>query len=780
MQNFLNTYCIWTSRENPFPSLPTLMIMIWFNKFTIVFIFTLLTTNVAALGRPYKDNSYMSYYYGCQAQMNAEVSFCDMRDRRCSVCGDKNAVATIAGCMQALGKTSPKYTSAMIQGCRRSRVKIRRDWFDEAIEHYNKNAKSVSEIPGFNKHMVPQVPIKLNPNNSELYQESYKRFYDNYGHSLYYGAGILGYWALVLLLGAVFNWSKVLFPNASKKMTHPLLNYWRKHVTMPAAFGTKRTQEQNFLKFFGFLIPSRFESLVIALFYGVVLLCNALNIEALDNDPRFNGSRYKAEIRYVADRTGITATMFMPLIFLFAGRNNFLQWVTRWNFGTFITYHRHTSRVMFMLVVIHAVCFTIAEGDRYSRAVTRNYFIWGIVATVAGGILLGSLMLYLRRRWYEWFLLAHIAFAVIWVVGTWYHVVDLGYIQMVYPTVAIFAFDRLVRIVRLIWFGFPKADVYLLADETLKVVVPKPKSWRLIPGGHAFIHFLKPSYFWQSHPFTFTDSVEKECSIVLFCKVKGGITHSLYKTLVASPDKRCKIRVGIEGPYGEDTPAKYADTAVFIAGGNGIPGIYSEVYDIARRGKNQSSRISLKLMWVVREWKSLHWFYEELQSLKNTNIETTIYVTQPSRFSCIEEFARNSNSDDSIDEEKNDAKEQVNISSEVKEIHLSENSSSCDEIGGAGTGAGVGVDVDDYDEKSNSLEIISLIKNDLSHIQFKEGRPNIEEIVATEIHESMGSTAFVTCGHSVMVDQLRYYCAENVDNKEKKRVDFYEQVQVWS
>ena len=45
-------------------------------------------------------------------------------------------------------------------------------------------------------------------------------------------------------------------------------------------------------------------------------------MEALDNDPVFD-SKYNAQIRYCADRTGITATIVMPLVFLYAGRNNF-------------------------------------------------------------------------------------------------------------------------------------------------------------------------------------------------------------------------------------------------------------------------------------------------------------------------------------------------------------------------------------------------------------------------------------------------------------------------
>ncbi|KAI3405750.2 hypothetical protein KGF56_001357 [Candida oxycetoniae] len=710
---------------------------------------------VAAYGTPFAFKLSKRYYSGCSLQIKNEVTICSPRNSTCT-CTNPNYLATLASCLEFAGGASKENIKPFIDSCKENNITLPSDWFANAILYYNENARSASTIPNFNQSKKIDYPFVLNKSMTPLYQESYRRFFGNYDHSLYYGAGLLGFWLAVMVLGGIANWSKILFPSFTKKLTSPVVNCWRKHVTMPATFGKKKMQDQTFLRYFGFLIPSRFESLVIALFYGATILCNAHNMEAIEGDPVFYFSKYKAELRYVADRTGITATMFMPLIFLFAGRNNFLQWLTRWNYSTFLAYHRHTSRVMFILIVIHAALFSYLAGEYYSSSVMKPYFYWGIIATIAGGLIMIQAMLFLRRRWYEIFLLLHIALAVLWVVGAWYHLVEMGYIQMVYPAVAVWAIDRVVRVARLVSFGFPNADVTLLSDETLKVVIPKPSYWRSIPGGHAFIHFLKPTYFWQSHPFTFTDAVDKKDCIVLFCKVKGGITHSLYQLLVTAPGRTCKIRVGVEGPYGEATPARYADTAVFIAGGNGIPGIYSEIMDIDKRS-TQKERRSLKLIWVVREWRSLYWFYEELMSLKNTSIETTIYVTQPSCHDYVENFAYKLTAMDEISEKSADCCEKQ---SSIKEVTKLEESS--------------------CEEKSNKHSIIESTKRELSHISFKEGRPDIAEIVPQEICESNGSVAFVTCGHSVMVDQIRYYCSENVDNKERKRVDFYEQVQVWA
>ncbi|CAK9682021.1 unnamed protein product [Candida parapsilosis] len=722
------------------------------NRLSILICLLLWINFGEAKGRKYENGKYKRFYYACNSQMQVEVSFCSPLNTTCP-CTNPNSLATIAGCLYSVGHTSEKSWSPMVDTCARSNVTLDDDWFDTALEDYKQNARSASEIENFNMSVPIDVPFVLNKTNTAIYQESYRRFYNNLYDAIDYGAGFLGYWLLVLLLGAIFNWMKFLFPGLTKKMTGPVINFWRANVAIPATFRKKKSQEQHFLKIFSFLIPSRFETLVIFLFYCVVIWLNAMNLKGMDGDVVFE-SKYQAEIRYVADRTGITATMMMPLVFLYAGRNNFLQWLVGWNYSTFVAYHRHTARIMFMLVVIHAVCFTIAFGSYYASATKENYLRWGIVACVCGGLIMVQ---------------------VFWTAGAWYHVRDLGYIYLVYPAVAVWAFDRAVRIGRLFSFGFPHADVTLLSDETLKVVIPKPSYWKSVPGGHAFIHFLKPIYFWQSHPFTFTDSVENNHSIVLYCKVKGGVTHSLYQSLAKAPGRTCKIRVSVEGPYGESTAARYADTAVFMAGGNGIPGIYSEVIDVAKRTKDGQNKV--KLMWVVREWRSLYWFYEELLNLRDTKIETTIYITQPSCHVFIDEFnnrfqglERLEEDSENLDHEKEYS---INEVVQVEENSSDEKQDSIKEV--------AKIEQNSYDEKGGSTHrIVDIIKRELSHVIFKEGRPSIKDIIPQEIHESNGSIAFVTCGHSAMVDEIRYCCAKNVTNPDKKRVDFYEQVQVWA
>lgn len=56
----------------------------------------------------------------------------------------------------------------------------------------------------------------------------------------------------------------------------------------------------------------------------------------------------------------------------------------------------------------------------------------------------------------------------------------------------------------------------------------------------------------------------------------------------------------------------------------------------------------------------------------------------------------------------------------------------------------------------------------------------MEHLVRETLAKSKGSVAFVACGHPLMVDELRYQVARSLNEAQGKRVDFFEQLQVWA
>lgn len=620
----------------------------------------------------------------------------------------------------------------------------------EFWEKYNRTQKLLTkteDIPDFNVLRMVSVPILLNTLMIHLYRDGYAVSYGNYNWSLYYGSGLLGYWAVVLFVAAIVNWTIRLFPGITSAFSGRYSGLYRRYVSLSATVRRKKAMEQK-LGFFDCLVPSRMETIIVVGWLLLVIVSLGAQLKDVPNNPAYTG-KWQAMARLVADRTGIIVCFTFPLLVLFAGRNNFLQWVTRWNFATFVMYHRWVSRIAVLLVIVHAITFSTSDilTGRYKIRMTRDFMKWGTVAAVAGGLILLQGMMFFRRRWYEIFLLFHITLAVLFIVGAWYHTDPMGYGDFLWAAVGVWAFDRVVRLCRIGVFGAPKASVSLMADETLKVVVPRPKYWKSIPGGHAFLHFLMPLCFWQSHPFTFTDSPLQDGSIVLYLKVKGGATHGVYKRLLNSPGKSAQIRVLVEGPYGEASAARQYKNAVYVAGGNGIPGIYSECIDLAKR---QTQKQSIKLVWVIREWKSLSWFFEELKALKDTSVQTTIYVTQPSlglETGCLSKVLAEGESTEEDEKKKSFDETNKDVASSVTELE--------------------------------HQSVLASIREELSHVEFVEGRPSMWDFVKGEIVSSTGSVAFISCGHPLMVDDVRHAVVHNLDES-SYRVDFFEQLQVWA
>lgn len=721
--------------------------------------------SVISADAPFAFNSKASLaLYSCADLIHSTANVCSDPEAYYCFCSEPVALASLTGCMKLAAYYNDAGFSAAHHYCAAYfKSDITTQMWLGAYQNFTQYGSKVEDIANFNITQQVEVPVIVSKDKLAISLRAYDMFLGNYDRSFYYGIGMIGYWVLVMVVATVIHWTKWFFPGAYKRLTGPFVNRFRRYVTLPATFSRNKTNEQPFLKVLDALLPSRLESLIIFGFMIVVIALNACHYYFVRGDPLF-ATKKEAMLRYVADRTGITATVNIPLVILFAGRNNICQWITGWNYATFVAFHKWVARFVFTLVTIHAICFSVAysiEGYYYEE-MKEMFLICGTFATVAGGIMLVQGMLVLRRNSYEVFLLFHIALAVLFIAGGWVHVQELGYSVFFYVTTGLWGLDRLVRICRLCFFGCPKAEVALLANETLKVVVPRPKYWKPIPGGHAFLHFMRPTCFWQLHPFTFTTTssvsagpedilnARENDKIVMYLKVKGGVTHGLYKYLVNHPGRTATIRVSLEGPYGEASQARIFDTAVFIAGGNGIPGLYSEIADLATKSANPKQR--LKLHWVIRDYKSLTWFHDELLSLKDSKIECTVHVTQPQLSATEDQPNVVSRSSTELDENSGAMHENEKAKEDEKVIEKADLNSS----------------------------VIEDIKSRLGHITFLEGRPSMAEVVKHEIEESNELIAFVACGHPLMVDELRYQIAHSLDDVHGKRVDFFEQLQVWA
>lgn len=136
---------------------------------------------------------------------------------------------------------------------------------------------------------------------------------------------------------------------------------------------------------------------------------------------------------------------------------------------------------------------------------------WGIIATIALCLATAFAILPLRIRFYDLFLITHIALVIIALIGCWYHLVPhfgyaYGYQVWLYIAFAFWSADRLARLVRIAYFnclGSSTAIVEALPDcDIIQVSVSPRVSWGFGPGQHSFLYFPGLGKFWESHPFS--------------------------------------------------------------------------------------------------------------------------------------------------------------------------------------------------------------------------------------------------------------------------------------
>ena len=113
-------------------------------------------------------------------------------------------------------------------------------------------------------------------------------------------------------------------------------------------------------------------------------------------------------------------------------------------------------------------------------------------------------------------------------------------------------------------------------------------------------------------------------SLVFIIRPYNGFTRRLKEASLQAP---AKLRVFIDGPYGETQPLHTYQNVLFIVGGTGIAVPLSYLAKILG---NESRTTSLKVIWAVREHKFL---MEAINSdfrgfLESEKLDLTAYVTQ--------------------------------------------------------------------------------------------------------------------------------------------------------
>lgn len=483
-------------------------------------------------------------------------------------------------------------------------------WTFYKNQYYNNATINNVPLESITNTSLP-VYVNTTPNITIFESEYryYKAAYFNTDTGTWFSVGIYGYFALLFLISATHNFARLTFAKSTNSSS--IVKRLQKYIIFPSLLPNGKYQQYVGYKYLSALIPNRIQFLC-------DLFLFALQIAFYCVDYRQNDGVYYMTVKntnwskFVGDRTGIMAFGKIPLLILFSGRNNFLLWFTGWSYSTFLHFHKSLAYWMTLDTVIHSVAYTINEKATYSSLVKELYFACGIAGTVICCVMIGAAAHPIRRLFYEYFLVMHVIFAIVFIAMCWYHCAALGWMQWLVAACCVWFFDRLVRVIRCVAFGYRTAHVSIVGENLIKIEVPKPSWWFHSPGTHCYIYFAG-FIFWENHPFTTVLEGDKICA---YLRVKMGITSRVYHKLQKNGGE-LQWKVCLEGPYGGElsVPVRKYDEALLIAGGSGASGILEHATSVSAG----------KLIWVVQNLATAR-AYKSL--LEKINLDIEIYVTK--------------------------------------------------------------------------------------------------------------------------------------------------------
>ncbi|KAK1240457.1 hypothetical protein MKX07_004485 [Trichoderma sp. CBMAI-0711] len=648
---------------------------------------------------------------------------------------------------------------------------------------------------------------------TEVEWDTAARNRENYGWAMY------GFWGIVLLFGTFhrlishFLEGRVLpsstgpedtgsadsreKSSAGTKSLGHLYSRIRKGLTTPSVFPPYHQQ-----LLFGCTIPTRLELFIVASYWIVSFVLCCVSYRA------FEGNLYWPKVsaqlwRYIADRTGVMSYANLPLIWMFSGRNNIFIWLTGWQFSTFNLFHRHIARVATLQAIIHSVgytafYYTAGYGYQFRPLFREPWFYLGVVATCAMSFIVFFSFSWFRRKIYESFLLIHIVLSVVVIVALFYHtsIFDGQYDPYLWPLVAIWSFDRFLRIVRVVYCNIhvrlrktklQRSIAAIAYDQDANIITVQINTHvKPGPGQHYYLYQPFRLKGWENHPFTLahwnqpggqtgsTDAhsrtvdgsvvtssesgsphggMEGEHLLSFWIRPYDGWTRHLRDVCLKAQTKSQlpavhKETILLEGPYGMAEPLWAYDEVLLFAGGSGIATMVPYILDHMERttASNKARRTrtrALTLVWSNRSQAFMRRIAQRelAAALARDDIECMFHCTSTAK--------------ESLDSLPLTPKDEISAEKECK--------------GMTESSVLKGKEETDVSESPDDAAVA-----------IKMGRPNIEVMIekAAESASASGSRlAVFACGPGEMADAAR--AATYRAMKQSHSVEYFEEAFGW-
>ncbi|WOO82515.1 Ferric reductase transmembrane component 3 [Vanrija pseudolonga] len=447
----------------------------------------------------------------------------------------------------------------------------------------------------------------------------------------------------------------------------------------------------------------------------------------------------------IANPMGMVAFAQMPFIVGLASKNNVLSALTGISYEKFNYLHRAAGRVCVLTTALHT--FAWVKKGLGTHGPGNEVFTTGVIAAV------GLLMMFLtsfqpiRQLLYEFFLLCHIAFGLMFIIAAYYHWPPFSY--WVWPCFIIWGLDRFASLARMVvinkaWllpFASRRAEhsackVELVDPNVVRITVNRP-ILRWIPGQHAYVTMPQvASLRYEQHPFTLATIPDESGDAVFIVRAQTGFTRRLVNSLTA--DVTTDLNAYIEGPYGTTHRMNHFDSVLLVAGGTGITFALSHLLDIIKHGREGKSAVGqVHLVWNVRQGANVAWIAPYVNAALekgsgNTRVVISVYITRS--------HASDEPNADSVDEADTEP-------NGVETPATGSDSSSAS------------VDEKDKDHSHKYLEASGLSAPAAAVTRFYHGRSHVEHIVRSDLAASTADAAglgIAVCGPtSLLLDSRR-------------------------
>lgn len=501
-----------------------------------------------------------------------------------------------------------------------------------------KNATAyIQPAPTLDHHDIGvSYPINLEEDGRKAFISGVHAEFLNLDESNNAGLWIYYYFLFVVFLYAMFKILSYFMQKnlkiwpTHKSLTQILARLKSKFLVPTAWLSSTHSQTSSWA--LGGWIPTAEESLVLSGYLFTHTLALVLNY-SIDYHEILE-SVLEQRLQAMGNRSGILAFAQLPLLMTLTTRSSLLMHFTGFKYSTLILLHRWIGRVVILDSILHTIAFYIHTWMEGTLMTAQVQFWWvaGIIATIIT-ILIGALGVgAFRRKHYELFLYTHIGFALIFLYECWLHAKMFGWLNWLRVSIILWGLERFYRLLLIMKNGMvyavmdmdlsSKPDSGQQSETLITLIMPKPKRWHMRPSQYAFVYFMLPSVFWQSHPFTVTSDGD---TLKLVIAVKEGATLALQKKLYAKYNGQSSIQVPIllEGPYGVPPPVCHYDSTVLIGGGTGVPGPLA----LALSTMDKLDKGLIHLIVVVRDWVILDAYRPQLEAIKAAGIHFDIYYT---------------------------------------------------------------------------------------------------------------------------------------------------------